>query len=433
MPALLTALTALLIPCTAAASIWSHDWATPASTLWGYGAMNGGGVLSDADVAYAARTYRFVVLSACLGPNNASVSSTIMGVAARLKAANPAVRVLQYFNMQQWACYDRAEPAFAAFLARPDWWLYTDAGAAVLNNGSPEYDWTVPSAAANFAAMPVAPAGGGAPVLDGFLLDGGAVYQPEAGVGAARAEAQKAAKWVAMGRLQARLAALNGGILLANGMAGGPLDPFAPNDPFNLGVLAFADAVENERGSPAFEQVDAGTGALKKDAIAANLAALERAGALANGSTVVAANYWPGPITRFPNAPGATRGWPAYAPGDPVNSAPNGTAAEVVAGWTALLEKWLPFNLAAFLTVAGPSTYFSQMVWYAAFQGFAPCPATPGVCVDPIYPDLSRPLGPPLGPRAQVGPFKWVRSFEHAVVTLDLDDIAGTSIVWDSA
>lgn len=418
-----------LLPLRAAVSSWAHDWSTPASALWGYGAMNGGAALTDDAVAYAARTYRLVVLSACLGPNPANVSSFVMDAAARLKAANPAVRVLQYFNMQQWACYDRAEPAFAAFLAHPQWWLYTDAGAPVLNNGSPEYDWTVPAAVDNFVSMPVAPAGGGAPVLDGYLLDGGAVYQPEAGVGAARAEAQKVAKWAAVGRLQARLAALNGGILLANGMAGGPIDPFV-NDPFNLGVLAFADAVENERGSPAFEQVDAATGALNKDAIAANLAALERAGALANGTKVVAANYWPGPITHFPSAPDATRGWPAYAPGDPVNSAPNGTAAEVVAGWTALLEKWLPFNLAAFLTVAGPSTYFSQMVWYAAYQGFAPCPSTPGVCVDPVYADMSRPLGPPLGPRAQVGPYKWVRSFEHAVVTLDLDDAAGTSIVW---
>jgi len=301
-----------------------------------------------------------------------------------------------------------------------------------LNNGSPEYDWTVPSAVDNFVAMPVGEGGGGTPpLLDGFLLDGGAVYQPEAGVSAARAEAQKVAKWAAIGRLQARLSALNGGILLTNGMAGGPTDPFV-NDPFNLGVLASADAVENERGTPAFELVDGVTGAFKKDAVAANLAAIELAGTLANGSKVVAVNYWPGPITRFSNAPDATGGWPEYAPGDVVNRAPNGTAAEVVAGWTALLETWLPFNLAAFLSVAGPTTYFSQMVWYAPFQGFAPCPASPGTCVDPQYPDMLRPLGAPLGARTQVGAYKWVRTFEHAVVTLDLDEPLGpgTSIVW---
>jgi len=341
------------------------------------------------------------------------------------------VRVLQYFNMQQWACYDRAEPAYAAFLARPDWWLRDDAGAPVLNNGSPEYDWEVPSAVDNFVAMPVAPAGG-APVLDGFLLDGGAVFQPEAGVGAARAEAQKLAKWAAIGRLQARLAALNGGRLLANGMAGGPVDPFV-NDPFNLGVLAFADAVENERGSPAFEQVDYATGAVRKDAVAANLAAVERAAALDAGDKAVMLNFWPGPIVGFPppSDAGPSRGWPVYAAGDAANVAPNGTAAEIVAGWTALLEKWFAYNLATFLTVAGPSSYFSQMVWYASFQGFAPCPAAPGTCVDPAYPDLRRPLGAPAGPRRQVGAYKWVREFAHATVTLDLDSpFNGTGIVW---
>lgn len=422
---------ALALLASAAAAPWAHDWVSPASAWWGYGALNGGGAPDDATVAFAATTYRVIVLSACLGPGNASVSAFVMGVAARLKAANPTVRVLQYFNMQQWACYARTEPAFAAFLARPDWWLRDDAGGVVLNNGSPEYDWTVPAAVDNFAAMPVAPPGVGAPLLDGFLLDGGAVFQPEAGVSAARAEAQKAAKWAAIGRLQARLAALNGGVLLANGMAGGPVDPFA-NDPFNLGVLAFADAVENERGSPAFEQVDAVTGALKKDAVAANLAAVERAAAVANGTKVVAMNYWPGPITRFPNVPGPTDGWPAYAPGDPANVAPNGTAADVVAGWTALLEKWLPFNLAMFLSVAGPSSYFTQMAWYASYQGFAPCPATPGTCADPTYPDMLRPLGAPLGPRVQLSTYKWVRTFEHAVVTLDLDEPLGpgTNIVW---
>jgi hypothetical protein len=328
--------------------------------------------------------------------------------------------------MQQWACYNRAEPAFAAFLAHPEWWLRDDAGGIVLNNGSPEYDWTVPAAVDNFVAMPV-----DAPVLDGFLLDGAAVYQPEAGVSASRAEAQKVAKWAAVGRLQARLAALNGGLVLANGMAGGPVDPFV-NDPYNLGVLAFADAVENERGSPAFEQVDATTGALNKDAVAANLAAVERAAALANGTKVVALNYWPGPIVGFSDAPDATRGWPAYAAGDSADVTPNGTAADVVAGWTALLEKWMPFNLASFLSVAGPSSYFTQNVWYAANQGFAPCPATPGTCVSPDYPLMRRALGPPLGPRTQLGAYKWTRSFEHAIVTLDLDEPLGpgTSIVW---
>ena len=121
-----------------------------------------------------------------------------------------------------------------------------------------------------------------------------------------------------------------------------------------------------------------------------------------------------------------------FAPQDPSNRAPNGTRLEVVQGWGRLLEKWLPFNLASFLVVAGPSTYWTQMVWYAAFEGFAPCPQAPASCVQPAQADVRRPLGAPLGPRAQLGAYKWVRRFEHAVVTLDLDEPLGpgTSIVW---
>ena len=145
-------------------------------------------------------------------------------------------------------------------------------------------------------------------------------------------------------------------------------------------------------------------------------------------------NYWAGPIVGFP--PPSTHdnasGWPVFAPQDPTNRAPNGTRLQVVQGWARLLEQWFPFNLASFLTVAGPGTYWTQMVWYAAYQGFVPCPQAPDACVQPAYADLGRPLGAPLGARRQLGPYRWVRSFEHAVVTLDLEDPLGpgTSIVW---
>jgi hypothetical protein len=261
---------------------WTHGWDSLAAANWGYGAMGGGAVFDDADVAYAASTYRVIVLSICMGANTSSVAATVSSVAARLKALSPGLKVLQYFNMQQWACYNRAEPDYATFLANPQWWLKDDAGAPVLNNDSPQYDWQNPQGVAHWLAMPLA-----SPLLDGYLLDGGAVYQPEANVSPARAEANKLAKYAAMGRMQQQLTALNGGLVLANGMAGGSIDPHV-NDPFNLHALDFANGVENERGTPAFEYVDGTTGAFKKDLIAANLAAVEQASQLANGTKVVA-------------------------------------------------------------------------------------------------------------------------------------------------
>lgn len=262
-----------------------HDWSTPSSAWWGYGAMGGGEIFTDTQIAFAASTYKVIVLSICMGTNTSSVATTVMSVSAKLKTLNPSLKVMLYWNMQQFACYNTEEPDYATFLANPQWWLRDDSGNPVLNNKSPQYDWTNPAGVKHWLSMPIAL--NGVTLLDGYLLDGGAVYDPEANINPTRLEVLKNAKYAAVGRMQTRLSAINGGITLANGMAGGPIDPHV-NDPFNLQVLQFSNGVENERGSPAFEQVNGTTGAYKKDLIAANLAAIEEAGQAANGTKLVA-------------------------------------------------------------------------------------------------------------------------------------------------
>ena len=128
-----------------------------------------------------------------------------------------------------------------------------------------------------------------------------------------------------------------------------------------------------------------------------------------------------------------------YSPNDVygnVNIDPSGTQEQITNGWRNQLSKYLPFNLAAFLTVAGPRTYFSQAVWYSAHQGYYPCPEAPDTCMapQPWYPMLSRPLGNPKDKRVQIGDYKWRREFEHATVLLDLKDPLGegTNIIWHS-
>ena len=102
-------------------------------------------------------------------------------------------------------------------------------------------------------------------------------------------------------------------------------------------------------------------------------------------------------------------------------------------GWRKASEKYLEFNLAAFLTVAQQNTWFTQAVWYELHQGFVPC--TNAACDDTtlgkdFYADFfKKPLGQPQGLRERVGPYKWTREFKHATVTLDLDNpVAGSSI-----
>ena len=61
-------------------------------------------------------------------------------------------------------------------------------------------------------------------------------------------------------------------------------------------------------------------------------------------------------------------------------------------GWKKALAKYLPFNLAAFLSVATPTTWFTQAVWYADDQGFYTCPDAPTTCAAPedFYADYLR-------------------------------------------
>ena len=403
---------------------WKHDWNTPASAWWGYGAMNDA-MFSDQQVAFIAQTYKVVVLSMCVSALNISVADAVRSVSAKLKTANSEIKVLQYFNVGFWPCYQKNDPQYANFLAHPEYWWKDDNGNPLLfQNSTPMYDYSNEQAVESWLSMP-------SEGIDGFLFDGGAVYDQPVNVSSDRAEVQKLAMWKAIGRWQEKLSSTNG-LVLANGMAGGPIDPHNNNDAFNLGVLDYANGIENERASPVFEYVDHTTGAFNKTKIAANLAASEQAGQLANGTKVVAMNYWAGPFVGF----NSTTHQPEFALQDPINHAPVGTLSQMNEGWKKELEIWLPFNLAMFLTIAGPSTYFTHMVWYAASQGTVACPEAPDTCMapDPFYPDMHKPLGAPLGPRTQIGPFKWQRNFEHAVVKLDLDDPLGpgTAILWNA-
>lgn len=122
--------------------------------------------------------------------------------------------------------------------------------------------------------------------------------------------------------------------------------------------------------------------------------------------TIVVAT-WPGLLDGFKN------GNPTW---------PNNTQPTDNSGWREAIIKYHSWALAEFLTVVEDNVWQQYELWYAVSQGAVPCPEDPTKCIAPDawYPDLSKPLGKPLGPAKQQGNV-YTREFEHATSVLDLD------------
>ena len=212
--------------------------------------------------------------------------------------------------------------------------------------------------------------------------------------------------------MQARFHAVNGGIVMGNGLTEYDQNPA---DPHNRRALAYMDAVQNEHFA-VFEQIDHETGALLLDKCADVLDNIEWAAA--NTSKTVFASFWPG-LMISPTGPTGPRWW-------------NDTQPRTLYQWQQVMKRELVFPMAAFLTVAAPNVYMTYALWYELHQGFVPCPEAPESCACPpdFYPSLKKKLGKPLSERKLVGHYQWRREFMHATVFLDLVTPQNSSITW---
>jgi len=128
---------------------------------------------------------------------------------------------------------------------------------------------------------------------------------------------------------------------------------------------------------------------------------------------------WPGLLKNsFSN------GFPAQANG----LTWTGTNAQA---WRSALLNYHTWALALYLTLAEENVWMQYMLWYnGQTQGAIPCEIAPvrdpnTKCPNPTaaewYPNLYKPLGPPLGPYNKVGNI-YTRKFLYATSTLNIDN-----------
>lgn len=296
--------------------------------------------LTDDQAAFVARAYAIVSLEKCFAMDAYNTTeAAVVATAARLKAANPTVKVLMYFSVT--GDYSDCYASGPLFEAHPEWWLRDDAGAPYGSPGRRSHDMTQAAvrdywtgAIANCSAL--GPPG----LLDGVFADGasGANYS---NMGPARQAAVVAGMHTMLNDTASALRDPGfmgaGARLIGNGLELYPRDP--PDH--GAGVLPFMDGVVWEHWL-AFKMLDAVNGSL--------VPALfdEAVGLLANataGGKVVLVKGWPGPAT---------------TPITPLGPAwPGGDQPGDYAGRAAAAAAWLTPSLAAFLLVVEPNVYFS--------------------------------------------------------------------------
>ena len=327
------------------------------------------GPLTEQELAFVARTSDFVCLEKAHGTR--ALGSTEKGTAhdaARLKALNPRMKVLFYWNtFLNYHLYDACEE-----VAKHPEWLFRD------KEGQPIYkvrnleqynllDSGFRAWWATVAGKAVKQYG-----CDGIFMD--AVDQAKRplwmkkGWGAGK-EPQLTGAVNDMMRL-ARREMGDGAIVLYNGLRSNA------NETAGFDYLAHADGAMVEHFTAFASQ--------SKEAVARDIAAIIKAG---EAGKIVAVKGWPDP----------TFNW--------TNTAKMRLPQEQLA---AEARKKITFSLACYLVAARRHSYFCYSWGYTNRHGNL---------ID--YPEFHKPLGPPSADAERDG-WVYTRSFEHASVRVNL-------------
>jgi dienelactone hydrolase len=320
------------------------------------------GDLTDAEIAFLARSSRFIVLEKSHGAAvHGSTEAGIADTARRIKALNPAARVFFYLNaFINWPGYS----SFATY--REEWTLRDAAGKIVTHpSGTPRPDPSIPEFRAWWSEAVAAQVRGGP--LDGVFADAFPQALTPAlakTLGEAKARAVIAGLREMMALTKRKLGPEKQ--VLANGIRAGSY----------LELLDWEgiDGVMIEH-----------FGAFKADAPADLKADLDAiALAAAKGKFVV------------------VKGWPGF------NWLDGDLMKRPYAELLALARERITFPLACFLIGAQPGSHFCYSWGYTDRHGM----------LDP-YPEFDRPLGPPQAGAVWQG-LSATREFARASVWIDL-------------
>ena len=386
---------------------WTHSFASPSAFQFidfGYSMLN------DVDLAFVAQTYAIVSLEKCTGrPQGIKTEDAVYSMAGKLKALNPAIKVLFYLHtdMVSLECY----LAHTEYMARPDWHVRTDKGELV--NASlniPVINFSIPAARAWFAAIPLKIGVFAVDLIDGLLADGTGswtkVVCARGAVSKERCDALIAGKSLAVRAAQDAFdAAKTGGKVIQNGIF--MYDGLPTNDR-NLFTLPDADGIMGEHFAVFENVIAAASGTPWRYDVPRIASFMDSVAVAAAANKTVVVATWPGPYVQ----PFSAQGWPSWPMGDQPTS---------LAGWKVALAEKRAFALAGFLMMVEQNVFMQYQGFYTNTQGAIWCGAETRCAAPEIwYPDAKQPLGAPLGAAVRVNN-SWSRSFEHAFAYFNLD------------
>jgi hypothetical protein len=323
-------------------------------------------------------------------------------------------------------------PCYAAgeyFIAHPELWVYDDFGNVIMNGPFYLHNLTVADTERYMVSTPLGVQARNSSLFDGIFADS-TLASPYANLSQAPDDALNAAiNEVSLAQsLAFNAAAPDGGSsglgiqVIGNGLAQyhGANPGFPADD--GMGMVPFMDGVCVEHFA-AFEMTNTSNCSLIPAMMQEMLGHIAATAAL---NKTVLIKGWPGPV----NTPIAQFGptWPASCGAD---------AGETRIARAANALAYFTPSYALFLLAVEPTVYWSYSWWYSIADGYFPpaSEADANTTSAPLgwYPDLSKPLGAPLGPATQIeGGSGWIytRSFEHAMVSVDLANYQAANITY---